>query len=133
MSILQIYMLGPLEIRSDGRLLSKPATAKAQSLLAYLVLHRHAVQYREHLASLFWGDWPANKARGSLSTALWHIRRCLPDEGVILGESDTVQFDPGADLWLDVEEFLSQADQGDADGPPAQAGLSRSAGALLRV
>jgi DNA-binding SARP family transcriptional activator len=113
MSALQIYLLGPLEIRSNDQLLSKPATAKSQSLLAYLALHRHTIQYREQLASLFWDNWPAKRARRSLSTALWHIRRCLPDEGVILGESDTVQFDPTADLWLDVEEFLSHTKKGD--------------------
>jgi ABC-type oligopeptide transport system substrate-binding subunit/DNA-binding SARP family transcriptional activator len=113
MSALQIHLLGPLEIRSGDQLLSKPATAKSQSLLAYLALHRHTIQYREQLASLFWDNWPANKARRSLSTALWRIRRCLPDEDVILGESDTVQFDPTADLWLDVEEFLSHIEKGD--------------------
>jgi ABC-type oligopeptide transport system substrate-binding subunit/DNA-binding SARP family transcriptional activator len=112
MSTLRIYLLGPLEIRAGDQPLPKPATAKSQSLLAYLALHRR-IHYREQLASLLWAEWPVDKARRSLSTALWHIRRCLPDEGFILGESETVQFGPGADLWLDVGEFSTRTAKGD--------------------
>jgi DNA-binding SARP family transcriptional activator len=101
MSALQIRFLGPLEIQYADRLLPKPATLKSQSLLTYLIFHRNAPQRREYLSGLFWGDWPDDKARRSLSTALWHIRRCLPDEGLILSAPETVQFDPTFDLWLD--------------------------------
>jgi len=75
-------------------------------LLAYLVLHRHHSQPRERLLGLFWGDRPERKARSSLSTSLWHIRRCLPQD-CILSDPHTVQFDPQADLWLDTDEFES--------------------------
>jgi ABC-type oligopeptide transport system substrate-binding subunit len=65
---------------------------------------------------MFWGDRPERKARRSLTTALWHIRRCLPDEALILSDSRTVQFDPQSDPWLDVEEFEAQACGYDAVG-----------------
>jgi DNA-binding SARP family transcriptional activator/predicted ATPase len=58
---------------------------------------------------MFWGKRPEQKARGSLSTALWHIRRCLPDETTILSDSHTAQFNPQAEIWLDVEEFEARA------------------------
>ncbi len=109
MTILQIRLFGPLDIRSGDRQLPKPPTLKSQSLLAYLVLQRDQPQPRERLAGMFWGDRPEQKARSSLSTALWHIRRCLPDEELIVSDLHTVQFDPQADLWLDVEEFENQA------------------------
>ena len=108
MPTLQLYFLGTLDIRYDDRQLPKPPTLKSQSLLAYLILHRDCPQHRERLAGLFWGDRPERKARRSLTTALWHIRRCLPDEGLILSDPHTVQFDPQAYLWLDVDEFESQ-------------------------
>ncbi|MFQ5858356.1 MAG: AAA family ATPase, partial [Anaerolineae bacterium] len=110
MPALQLYFLGTLDIRCDDQPLPTPPTLKSQSLLAYLVLHRDRPQPRDRLAGLFWGDRPERKARRSLATALWHIRRCLPDEGCILSDPHTVQFDPQANLWLDVEEFERLAD-----------------------
>ena len=115
-STLRLYLLGMLDIRCDGQPLPKPPTLKSQSLLAYLILHRDQPQPRERLADLFWGDRPARKARGSLTTAVWHIRRCLPDKGLILSDPHTVQFDPQAYLWLDVEEF--QALSSSVSGSP---------------
>ena len=109
MPTLRLSLLGPLEIRAGDQLLAKPPTLNAQSLLAYLVLHRSQPQSRERLADLFWGDRPERKARRSLTTALWHIRRCLAplDGDWLLGDVHAVQFDPEAALWLDVSEFES--------------------------
>jgi oligopeptide transport system substrate-binding protein len=111
-STLRLYFLGTLDIRHDDQPLPKPATLKSQSLLAYLILHRHQPQSRDRLAGLFWGDRPERKARRSLTTALWHIRRCLPKD-YILSDPQTVQFDPQADLWLDVHEFEFYASHDD--------------------
>jgi predicted ATPase/DNA-binding SARP family transcriptional activator len=122
---LQLYFLGPMDIRCDDRELLKPPTLKSQSLLAYLVLHRNWPQPRERLADLYWGDRPERKAHGSLSTALWHLRRCLPDEALILSDPYTVQFDPQADLWIDVDEFESQADHEDISSLQAALALYR--------
>jgi ABC-type transport system substrate-binding protein/DNA-binding SARP family transcriptional activator len=105
MPALQLLLLGTLEIQYDSQQLPKPPTLKSQSLLAYLATHRQQPQPRERLADLFWGDRPERKARRSLTTALWHIRRCLPTENVLLSDVQSVQFDPAADIWLDVAEF----------------------------
>lgn len=110
---LRLCLLGLLDIRCDGQSLPKPATLKSQSLLAYLVLHRSQPQPRDWLAALFQGDRPERKARRSLATGLWHIRRCLPGEGYVLSDPHTVHFDPRADLWLDVEAFESQVSHDD--------------------
>lgn len=83
MSTLRLYFLGTLDIRHDDQPLPKPATLKSQSLLAYLILHRHRPQPRDRLVGLFWGDRPERKARRSLTTALWHIRRCLPEDYIL--------------------------------------------------
>ena len=108
MPALRLFLLGSLDIRHDGQQLPKPPTLKSQSLLAYLALHRQPPQPRERLADLFWGDRPERRARRSLTTALWHIRRCLPaDEDWLLSDVHSAQLDPQADLWLDVAEFES--------------------------
>jgi DNA-binding SARP family transcriptional activator len=97
---LHIRSFGSLELlypesRSGSLLpLLLPATLKSQSLLVYLAVHRRYLHSRNHLAELFWGDRPERKARHSLSTALWQIRRCLPRDDYLLCGAANVQFNP---------------------------------------
>jgi DNA-binding SARP family transcriptional activator len=88
-----------------ARELPLPATLKSQSLFAYLLVHRRRPQGRDHLAELFWGERPERKAHRFLATALWQIRRCLPDDDFILSDTAEVQINPHGALWLDVVEF----------------------------
>ncbi|MGE5223627.1 MAG: AAA family ATPase [Omnitrophica WOR_2 bacterium] len=125
MATLQLYFLGSLGMRSGNEPLPKPPTLKSQSLLAYLVYHRRQPLHRDQLAGIFFGERTEHKARRSLSTALWHIRRCLPGDSVILNDSQTVQFDPQSPLWLDVEEFEALAARSDAASLHAAVALYR--------
>ncbi len=108
---LQVRCLGRLNLHCREtpelapRDLSLPATLKAQSLLAYLVVHRGHAFSRDHLAELFWGDRPEHNARRSLATALWQIHRCLPDDDFILADAAHVQINPHSTFWFDVAEF----------------------------
>lgn len=113
MSTLQVHLLGTMEISCQGQPLPTPPTLKSQALLAYLILHRDQPQPRDRLAGLFWGDRPERKARRSLTTALWHIRRGLPAKDWLPSDVQTVQFVPQADLWLDVEAFAASAARDD--------------------
>ncbi len=124
MATLRFYLLGAMDIRHDGERRPKPATLKSQSLLAYLILHRHRPQSRDRLVGLFWGERPERRARASLSTALWHIRRCLP-EVCVDSDPQTVQFDPERDLWVDVEAFESCVSQGDINALQSAVALYR--------
>jgi DNA-binding SARP family transcriptional activator len=114
LATLQLYFLGLLDMWYGNEQLAKPPTLKSQSLLAYLVHHRRQPIHRDHLADLFFGERSEHKARRSLSTALWHIRRCLPDDSFLLNNSQSVQFDPHSPLWLDVEEFEALAARSEA-------------------
>jgi ABC-type oligopeptide transport system substrate-binding subunit/DNA-binding SARP family transcriptional activator len=129
MPALQLFLLGPLDIRFDDQQAPKPPTLKSQSLLAYLATHRHQPQPRERLAGLFWGERTERKARRSLATALWHVRRCLPSEEMILSDSHVAQFAPQADLWLDVEAFESLVARGDV--PSLRSAVSIYRGAFM--
>lgn len=110
-----VCLLGSFELQHarerDGprQALLLPATLKSQSLLAYLIVFRRQPHTREHLAALFWGDRPEHRARRSLSTALWQIRRCLPRDDYLLCEAANVQFSPELPLWLDTQAFEAQA------------------------
>jgi DNA-binding SARP family transcriptional activator len=111
--MLKIWTLGQIEIWQDQKSLRLPPTRKSCSLLAYLITHRNQAWSRDHLANLYWGDRPEQKARRSLTTALWHIRRELLDEDAIQSNSATVQFNPQTDCWLDAEEFERRAKGGE--------------------
>ncbi len=99
---LKLYLLGTFRLETESgpvRLTSR----KAQSLLAYLVLHpeKHS---REKLAALFWGDVTDLQARDSLRTALKTLRAHLGDE-LFITDRETVQLNPSFLLWVDARAF----------------------------
>ena len=132
---LQVRCLGRLSLHcreaAEGvaRELPLPATLKAQSLLAYLMVQRDRPQGRDHLAELFWGDRPEHNARRSLATALWQIRRCLPGDDFIVADAAEVRLNPHRAFWLDVTEFERLAR---TRTPPAQVSALQQAVALYR-
>jgi DNA-binding SARP family transcriptional activator len=111
---LQLYFFGPLEMRCDDQPAPRPPTLKSLSLLAYMVFHRDQPQPRERLASLYFGERAEQKALRSLSTALWHIHRCLPEASILLSDARSVQINPQIPIWLDVEEFEILAARADS-------------------
>lgn len=110
-----VHMLGGLElfIKEDQqgapRALQRPPTAKSQSLLAYLILRPGRIVPRELLGGMFWGDRPEARARRSLSTALWHIRRCFPGHDPISGGIHDVRFEKAFPIQVDVHRFETLA------------------------
>lgn len=108
---LHVRCLGRLSLHGSevpsgtDRELRLPATLKSQSLLVFLIIHRHQAHSRASLAELFWGDHPERRARRSLSTALWQIHHCLPGDDFLLADAADVQFNPRPLIWLDVAEF----------------------------
>lgn len=104
-SQLKVRCLGEFELSCGDAPLPQPATRKACSLLAYLIVRSPQAWCREQLADLLWSDRPRDRALPSLGTALWHIRRMLPPGGYLQAGVETVRFNPQSDYWLDVEEF----------------------------
>ena len=100
-----IYLLRPFCIEQKGNSVHLP-TRKAESLLAYLVLHP-GIHSREKLATLFWADSSDASARGSLRKALNFIRRHLGNE-TILADREHVQLNPDFDLYCDAVELERQ-------------------------
>ena len=78
---------------------------------------------------MFWGDRPQQRARRSLSTALWHIRRCFPQENPIQSDVHKVHFQFPGDVYLDVEAFEKSARQNDQDA--LQAAVDQYRGEFL--
>jgi len=80
---------------------------KTLPLLAHLLLHRGQPASRSSLAFLLWEDETEADARANLRRHLGHLQQALPKSPVpwLLADSDSVQWNPAADLWLDIEEF----------------------------
>ncbi|MEZ4861425.1 MAG: AAA family ATPase [Caldilineaceae bacterium] len=114
MPSLRIHLLGDFLVLAEGQPVVGLHQVRLQSLLAYLLLHRHAPQSRQHLAFLFWPDSTEVQARTNLRKALHQIRRVLPNaDHYVQSDANTVQWLPNAPLALDVADFaqaLSQAD-----------------------
>jgi DNA-binding SARP family transcriptional activator len=84
-------------------------------LLAYLVLHRHAPQARQHLAFLLWPNSTETQARTNLRGLLHRLRQALPDIDRFLSlDAQTVQWHSDVLCSVDVAAFereLTLADQ----------------------
>src|SRR5689334_1191849 len=95
-----------MDLRLDGRQLPPLDSARAESLLAYLLLHRGAPQPRQHLAFLLWPESAEGQAHTNLRKVLHTLRRALPraDRLIEIGPR-TLQWRADAPVWLDAEQF----------------------------
>src|SRR3954452_7300814 len=103
---LQVRLLGELDLRLGETRLPPLESARAESLLAYLLLHRDAPQPRQRLAVLLWPDSTERQAHTNLRKVLHTLRRALPDaDRWIDAGPRTLQWRADAPLLLDVEHF----------------------------
>jgi len=108
--MLRIQLLSDFTLTLDGMLVTAVNTARLQSLLAYLVLHRDAPQPRRHLAFLFWPDAGEVQALTNLRNLLHKLRQALPEPECFLQvDPQTVQWRPDAPYTLDVVDLASLA------------------------
>src|SRR5262249_5069612 len=86
---LHVQLLGDFRLVYGDEPVMDVGTARSQSLLAYLVLHRGATQPRQHLAFLFWPDSTEAQARNNLRQALHQLRHALADADRFLSVDTT--------------------------------------------
>ena len=112
-----MYLLGDFLLVSGETPVTTVTVPRAQSLLAYLVLHRSAPQDRSHLAFLFWPDSTEAQAHTNLRQLLYHLRQSLPYAShFVYADRQSLQWQPAPDVTftLDVEDFeraLATAEQ----------------------
>ncbi|MBE7468341.1 MAG: tetratricopeptide repeat protein [Anaerolineales bacterium] len=111
--ILRIHLLGDFRLTYGNTPLLTVNTQRLQSLLAFLVLHRHTPQSRHHLAFLLWPDTPEAQAHTNLRTLLHRLRQALPEaDRFLVADAQTVQWRLETPFALDVADFeqsLAQA------------------------
>jgi DNA-binding SARP family transcriptional activator/tetratricopeptide (TPR) repeat protein len=105
-STLFVRLLGGVELRLGTERLAPLESARAESLLAYLLLHRDAPQTRQRLAFRMWPDSSESQALTNLRQVLFNLRRALPcvDRFIEVGRR-TLQWRSDAPWWLDVAAF----------------------------
>ena len=111
MPVLEVKLFGKFTARRSGQVLKGLDPRKVQELFCYLLLYRERPHHREILADLLWDNSPTARSRKCLRQVLWQLQSVLNsqangfEERLLLVEPDWVQFDPAADLWLDVAVF----------------------------
>jgi DNA-binding SARP family transcriptional activator len=103
---LRIRLLGEFDLRLGEEPLPLLGSARAESLLAYLLLHRDTPQPRQRLAFLLWPDSSESQARTNLRHVLHVLRRTLPDADRFLEVTPrALRWREDAPWWLDVAAF----------------------------
>jgi len=123
--VLEIRVLGTLEVVRDGALLALPPSRKTRALLCYLALTR-CPHRREELCNIFW-DLP-NDPRGALRWSLSKVRSLVDEPAVARLVADRQSVELRTDNG-EIDLFLAQAC---ADDKAATAGDLARAAALFR-
>ncbi len=100
--VLELHLLGSLQINLDGRPLTGLASSKAKALLCYLAVTARP-HTRQALAGLLWPDLPEADARRNVRGDLLKLRQLIPAH--LLVTHQTLAFDQESDYWLDVSLF----------------------------
>src|SRR5262249_60270050 len=73
---MEFAVLGPVEVRIDGRVLPLGGP-KQRALLALLLLNANAVVSRDRLVDELWGERAPARAQRSLDTYVYRLRTLL--------------------------------------------------------
>ena len=77
---MEYRILGPLEVRAEGRLVELRGP-RQRALLAVLLLHAGEAVSTDRLIDLVWGDAPPDGARKALSVRVSQLRKALQQPG----------------------------------------------------
>lgn len=108
--MLTVGVLGPLEVRRDGRPLPVPS-GKTTELLIRLALDAGQVVTAERLIEDLWGDDAAATARNTLQSKVSQLRRALDDPAIVGGGRGgyTLELDAGRVDALEVVGLAAAA------------------------
>jgi DNA-binding SARP family transcriptional activator/predicted ATPase len=102
----RLRLLGAFDLTDgDGNVVAI-GSPRAQSLLAYLVLHRDVPQSRRQISFLLWPDSTEAQARNNLRQLLHQLRQSWPGADDFLSTAVTlVELRPGRGLEVDTDEY----------------------------
>lgn len=100
--ILQVYLLGPPDVKRAGHPLTIPRR-QTRALLYRLAVRLQPIP-REQLCHLFWSNTPEAIARRNLSHLLTHLRQALPDPKIVWASEDHISLNSDQ-IWSDAADF----------------------------
>ena len=108
-----VALLGRFQMSTGGRRIEGVHSARLESLVAYLLLHRDRPIARRLLAVTLWPDSSDAQALTNLRRELHLLRRALPEpDALILIEHRTVQWRSDGPFGFDVAEFEAAVERG---------------------
>jgi DNA-binding SARP family transcriptional activator len=131
--LVRLSVLGSLQLRTAGEMISKGLRRKAAELLAYLAVHAEGATSETILEAL-WPETPAERAAPILHACTTNIRQVLraamgaPEAGFIVRVAEHLRIDPrliDVDLWRFQAALASAAHA--ADDQARCAGLQTAA------
>ncbi len=120
--VAQVRLLGRFDLRIGGQGVSPLASARAESVLALLLLDGGWAISRRHVASMLWPESSEAQARTNLRHVVHTLRQGLPGlERYVQITPQTLRWRPEAPVELDVEVF-ERLVAGDAGTDDLEAG-----------
>ncbi len=130
---LRVYILGQTRVEVDGTPFRFKAVRKVLPLLGYLALRNRGPVGREQIAFTLWPDDEEESALANLRRNIYLLTRALPPSAPkrpwLLVDAADVQWNPEAEVWLDVIEFERLANEPQLESAEGAAALY--AGELL--
>ena len=111
--MLRIQLFGSVCVVGDGDPAPEPATRRTLALLAILAVAGESGVSRDKLVGLLWPDADSDRARHSLTQALYAARRGLRSEDLVIGNAD-LRLNP-ARMVSDVGELEALLAAGDPE------------------
>ncbi|MFI7575308.1 BTAD domain-containing putative transcriptional regulator [Micromonospora sp. NPDC049497] len=107
---MQIGMLGPFEVRTDGGALADVPGARLRGLLVALALRPGHVVPKSTLVDWIWGEQPPSDAANALQRLVSRLRKVLP-AGLVEGQTDGYRLtvEPDAVDAVRFERLVGQA------------------------
>ena len=116
---LRARLFGHFELLCGDGVVRLGRNAKALSILKYLLSHRARPVSQDYLMGWLWPESDPQRARWSLNSAIYSLRRLLRGELSHESSSDYVLFDkghyrlnPAVEVWTDIDEFEARYKRG---------------------
>ena len=117
---LRVHFFGRFEFLQDGEVMCLGRNAKALAILKYLIAHQgERPVSQDYLMGWLWPESDPRKARWSLNSAIYALRKLLSSHLPFLPTSEAIEFDesgyrlsPRVLISADIEEFDSHYEEG---------------------
>jgi DNA-binding SARP family transcriptional activator len=104
-----VRMLGVFELALDGRRVTHWRGQRTQSVMQFLIAHRHRNVLRDELIAAVWPEADEDGGRHRLHQAVYELRSTLrvidPGRSLIVCDGGGYSVDREVPVWVDVEEF----------------------------